>query len=252
MLRKAVLLSVGVAFCGLASGCGSGTTAAEIAESYGILNRGNLQPKIAGIIQSGQADAMIDQGIAKVRHRVNGLGKNRVLVTEYLIQGEVYRIEVRRAIDPTRNIPTDRIQYATSQQGPNKQVITWFHLANIWSTLRDNSYEAQPVVAYRSWRGLDGKVRNTIVQPGPEPKWETHDEDMNLCVRTKVWPIVEMWVRGMTVDARQATSGAGRNEMACDGRWILESAGSGVEGQPTNVGGQTYFINLKLAKAIGS
>jgi hypothetical protein len=252
MLRKVVLLSVGVALCGLASGCGGGSTAAEVAESYGILNRGDLQPKIAGIIQSGQADAMIEQGIAKVRHRVNGAGKNRVLVTEYLIQGEVYRVEVRRAIDPTRNIPSHRIQYATSQQGPDEQVITWCHLAKVWATLRDNSYEAQPVVAYRAWRGVDGKVRNVIVQPGPEPDWETHDEDMNLCVRTKIWPIVEMWIRGITVDARRANSGAGADDMVCDGRWILESVGSGVEGQATNMDGRTHFVNLKLARAIGS
>ena len=95
MLRKALFLTTAVILCSLSVGCGSGSTAAEIAQSYGILNRMDLQPKIAGIIQSGQADAMIGDNIAKKRYRVNGIGKDRVLVTEYLIQGEVDRKSTR-------------------------------------------------------------------------------------------------------------------------------------------------------------
>lgn len=251
MLRKALFLWFAVSISALSMGCGGGSTAAEIAQSYGILNRGDLQPKMASIIQSGQADAMIAEGIAKKRHRVNGLGDDRVLVTEYLIEGEVFRVEVRRAIHPTMNIDASQIVYANSEYGPRKQLIVGLKLQNIWSTLKNSSYEARPEVAYRAWRDRNGKVHDVLVRKAPEPDWLTGDRSLDLYIRTKKWPMVEMWFRGVTSDLRQDASGSGENEPAPDGRWILESAGEGVQGQRTNVNGQTYFINLKLADAIG-
>jgi len=255
MLRiftKDLFLAVAVSFSALTVGCGGGTTAAEIAQSYGILNRCDLQPKIASVVQSGQADAMVAEGIARKRHRVNGIGENRVLVTEYLIEGEVYRVEVRRAIDPTVSINASQIVYAQSKIGPEEQLIIGLKLLNIWSVLKNNSYEARPEIAYRAWRDLKGQVHDVLVQKGPEPEWTTSDRCLNLCIRTKKWPIVEMWFRGLTDDLRGSASGAGENDLAPDGRWITESAGEGVQGQRTNVDGQTYFINLKLADAIGA
>lgn len=251
MLRKALFLAA-VSFSALTMGCGGGSTAAEIAQSYGILNRGDLQPKIAAVVQSGQADAMVAEGIAKKRYRVNGGGDSRVLITEYLIEGEVYRVEVRRAIDPTMNIAASEIVYANSKLGPREQLLVGLKLLNIWSVLRDNSYEAQPEIAYRAWRDLKGEVHDVVVKKGPEPEWTTSNHSLNLSIRTKKWPLVEMWFRGLTSDLRQPESGAGENDLAPDGRWITESAGEGVQGQRTDVNGQTYFINLKLADAIGS
>ncbi|MBN1554016.1 MAG: hypothetical protein JXA11_04670 [Phycisphaerae bacterium] len=252
MLRKALFLSIAVSLGSLVVGCGGGSTAAEIAQSYGILNRGDLQPKIAGVIQSGQANAMVAEGIAKKRHRVNGSGKGRVLVTEYLIEGEVYRVEVRRAIDPTMNIDATQIYYADSELGPKKQLITAVKLLSVWSTLKNQSFEARPEIAYRAWRDLKGQVHDVVVKKGDEPEWTTGDESLNLFIRTKKWPFVEMWFRGLTDDLRASSAGAGENDLAPDGRWITESAGEGVQGQKTDVNGQTYFINLKLADAIGA
>ena len=263
MLKKAFFLMSGIALCTFLVGCGSGTTAAEIAESYGILNRHGRQSKTAGIIQSGQADAMIKQGIARIRNRTAGLGGNRVLVTEYIISGEVYRVEVRRAIDPTKNIPLARLRYATSQQGSNHQDIALGHLDSVWGALRKHSYEARPVVAYRAWRGLDKKVRGVEVLKGPTPDWDPSQNDMNLYVRTMDWPMVTMWFRGLASDDRHGDSrgpardeaseaGGGQYQSSCDGRWVMESPGPGVQGQDTVVNGRTHFINMKLYGAIGS
>jgi len=91
-----------------------------------------------------------------------------------------------------------------------------------------------------------------VVMKGPEPEWDRSDKSVNLCVRTKIWPIVTLWVRGLSADARHPSNGGGIDELVCDGRWILESAGPGVQGQPTDVSGQTYFINRKLYKTIDS
>jgi len=252
MLRKAWFLTAVVAFSALAVGCGGGSTAAEIAQSYGILNRCDLQPKIAEVIQSGQADAMVAEGIALKRHRVNGSGQDRVLVTEYVIEGEVYRVEVRRAINPTMNIGADQIVYANSKMGPQEHLLIGLKLLKVWSVLKNDSYEAQPEIAYRAWRDRKGEVHDVIVKKGPEPDWIINDSCLNLDIRTKHWPIVEMWFRGLTSDLRESASGAGQNDFAPDGRWITESAGEGVQGQRTDVNGQTHFINLKLADAIGS
>ncbi len=252
MLRKAWFLTAVVAFSAMTVGCGGGSTAAEIAQSYGILNRCDLQPKIAEVLQSGQADAMVAEGIAKKRYRVNGSGEGKVLVTEYLVQGEVYRVEVRRSINPTMNINADQIVYANSKLGMREQLLVGLKLLKIWSVLKNDSYEAQPEVAYRAWRDTKGQVHDVAVSKGPEPEWIISDRCLNLNIRTKKWPIVEMWFRGLTSDLRLSDSGAGQNDLAPDGRWITESGGEGVQGQRTDVNGQTYFINLKLADAIGS
>ncbi len=262
MLKKVFFLMLGLVMCALSAGCGSGTTAVEIAESYGVLkNR-----KIAGIIQSGQADAMIEQGIARVRNRSAGWGKKRVLVTEYIIDGNVYRIEVRRAIDPTKNISRTHLRYATSQYGSDHKDIVGIRLASVWRALRNHSYEARPEVAYRAWRGLNKMVRGVKISKGLTPNWESSQNDMNLCIRTKDWPIVTMWFRGLVSDNRYEDSRgfawdnssegegghASQGQTTCDGRWVMESAGPGVQGQDTVVSGRTHFINTKLYKAIGS
>ena len=261
MLKKGFLILVLVT-CALAAGCGSGTTAVEIAESYGVLkNR-----KVVSIIQSGQADAMIEQGIVRVRNRTAGRGKKRILVTEYIISGKVYRVEVRRGIDPTKNISRGHVRYATSQYGSDHKEIYATHLSSVWGALRNHSFEARPEVAYRAWRGLDRMVRGVKVSKGLTPNWESSQNDMTLCIRTKDWPIATMWFRGLVSDARtddsrgfawdNSSEGEGSpassGQTTCDGRWVIESAGPGVQGQGTVVGGRTHFINIKLYKAIGS
>ncbi|MCD4825222.1 MAG: hypothetical protein K8S55_11515 [Phycisphaerae bacterium] len=246
MLKKATFLTLGVALCGLVVGCGSGTTPAEIAQSYGILNRCDLQPGIAGIIQSGQADKMIENGQAAVRNRVVGSGKDRILVTEYLIQGEVYRVEVRRAINPTENVKEKNLSFANSKQGTEYSSITWGHLLRVWRTLKNESYEAQAAVAYRAWRGLDGKVHGVKVVKGEVPDWQVTENVLDLTIGTKKWPMVTMWFQGLTSDGRQSSGGVqppnddhvNTDIFAQDGRWLMTAPGPGVQCVP--------FVNTKL------
>ncbi|HPS52720.1 MAG TPA: hypothetical protein PLK08_04120, partial [Phycisphaerae bacterium] len=157
MRRNLLVLVLAAAVMTLAVGCGSGYNAAEIAQSYGILNRCDLQPKIASIIQSGEADKMIDTGSAAVRYRVQNCGSNRLLVTEYLIQGEVYRLEVRKAFNPLKNVPADSIRYAYYDKMLDRDYICWFQLSSVINSLQNNSFSAEYVVAYRAWLDLNGK-----------------------------------------------------------------------------------------------
>jgi len=250
MLKKATFLMLGLVSVGFIAGCaGSGTTAAEIANSYGVLS----PSATTDIFQSGQADQMVDRAQTKIRNRVAGSGKDRILVTEYIIQGQVYRVDVRRAVDPTHNVAWDRLRYARCSQGPNQWVISWGHLIKTWSYPKNHSYEGQPSVAYRAWRGRDDRVRGVKVTSGKRLDWNPTDGAVNLVIRTCEWPFVSMWFRGLTSDGRRPAGGVlppdrtPENESisAPDGRWIMESAGPGTL-CPTVVDGRGYFINLKL------
>jgi hypothetical protein len=276
MLKKAALLTVSVTLIALTSGCGgAGRTPAEVAESYGILNRYGLDKDIAGVIQSGQADYMIAQGHAHVRSRVNGRGKDRVLVTEYLIQGEPYRIEVRRPVDPIKDVREYEVMAGYARQQSDEQELLGLRLDKVASVLKDDSYEAKPVVAYRAWQDLEGKVHPIRVMDGSMPDWQPTDDAMNLTLRTRGdWPIVSAWIRGITTDGRRRDPEYGDHEWAWDGpysgkpqdspsgnpatssahavngQWIIESPGPGVPGQSTEVNGRTHFVNLELYDAI--
>ncbi len=262
MREKALLLVVGVFLCGLVAGCGGGSTAGEVAESYGLLNNWDLQPRIAEVIESGQADKMIEDGHAKVRNRVNGVGSSRVLVTEFLIHGEVYRVEVRRAFNPMQNVPSFQVRFGEAKQGFESKIISWLNLAGVLDALQNNSYEARAEVAYRAWKGTDGTVHGVTVRPGLKPEWQPSPKPLDLFIRTKSWPIPEMWFRGLTTDGRRSSLKRGdcnydfesqipirhsKSEFSCDGRWYIMNPGpagfTGTEVLP--------FVNLELYNAIG-
>lgn len=268
MLKKASLLVVGVSICALSAGCGQEVTAAGIAESYGILNRCDLQKSIAELIQNGQADYMIDAGHCRTRNFVKNIGtafgKRRVFVTEYLIHGEVYRVEVRRPIDPMRNLSKWDLQVATFAQFPDQEQYRWFDLTKIHKTLRKHSYEGRPEVAYRAWRDLEGKVHDVRLLRGQEPDWTPTDKSIQLTIRTKQGQISAMRFRGLTSDGRHEDAHKGPHPLSKDGpyidlvngklkapfghvsqwrhshdyRWIMEARGPGTQCPP--------FINLKL------
>lgn len=263
MLERLSIRSVGVAVV-LALGTGvigcTGHTPAEIAESYGVLNDWGLSKSTAEVFQSGEAEKMVQNGYARVRNRELGSGEDRVLVTEYLIEDEVYRIEVRKAVNPLMNVPWTRIRYAQSRQGPHQQVIGWGHLASVISALRDHSYEAQATIAHRAWRGTDGKIRPVRVQDGNPPRWRTGENDLDLSIRTMEWPIVDMWFRGLTSDGRRRNDDSpmqsplegepeSQDIYSPDGRWIMVSKGPGVQ-CPTIIDGQSHFVNLELGEII--
>lgn len=258
MQRNLLFLVVAAAIMTLAVGCGSGNTAAEIAQSYGILNRCDLQPKIASIIQSGEADKMIENGSAAVRYRVQNCGSSKILVTEYLIQGEVYRIEVRKTFNPLKNIPTDSIRYGYFDKMLDRDYICWFQLSSTICSLRNNSFSADYVVAYRSWRDLKGEVHPVRVEEGETPNWVLAPDGLNLCLHTTLSPMEVLWIQGASSDGRHkalcapATDYDVKNgvaghmtntQSAADGRWLLVA--DGMSGR--NMSAPVPFVNLDLA-----
>lgn len=291
MHRSTAFLTFGLAVCFLAAGCGRGITAAEIAEDYGILNRCDLQKDTAKIIQAGLADKMIANGQARVRTKERTMctsfgNTRRVLITEYLIDGEPYRIEVRRAINPVKDIPLSRVNYSEAKRGVDHRVHRLLSNCKVYDTLKDHSYEATAEVAYRAWRGLDGSVHPVVVTSTPTPDWTRGEKDVVLTLHTDDTPMVTMWVRGLTSDGRredadwggqewawdgprsegenfQGTTGPGgmtysvpfshetQGPNAPDGRWILENPGPGAGGDRTVINGRSYFVNLKLYEALG-
>jgi hypothetical protein len=288
-MRRSLLLSTAIlALCLLNSGCDKGITAAEVAESYGIINRYGYDEEVSELIENGQADYMVANGHCRVRNTVKEqatrFGTRRVLVTEYIIDGEPYRIEVRRAVNPMRNIAAERLHYAVASQNSSENVINGLSLLSVYDTIKDHSFEATPVVAYRAWRDANGKVHPVRVLEADKLDWDVSGRDVNLIVRTADWPVTTMWFRGLASDGRREdphrgaqpdsmdharcclasggknadaqfhTAGgydhANQHMAAHDYRWIMESAGPGVQGLRTDVDGRTCFVNLELWDAL--
>ncbi|MDD3663369.1 MAG: hypothetical protein PHT84_05935 [Candidatus Pacebacteria bacterium] len=258
MRRNLLFLGLATAVVTLAVGCGSGYNAADIAQSYGILNRCDLQPKIASIIQSGEADKMINNGSAAVRSRVQNCGSNKILVSEYLIEGEVYRIEVRKTFNPLKNIPCDSIRYGYFDKGLDKDYICWFQLSSVIDSLKNNSFSADYVVAYRAWRDLNGKVHPVRVEEGITPDWVLAPNGLNLNLHTTLSPMQTVWVQGAVSDGRHKALGAPADDYdvqtgvvghrvnaasATDCRWLLMA--DGMSGRSMNA--PIPFVNLDLA-----
>ena len=126
----------------------------------------------------------------------------------------------------------------------------------LYRCLQEKSFEAQPEVAYRAWKGLDGKVRRIELSTPPEQQWVAHENDLNLYIRTREWPLPVMWFRGLTSDGRRrpidgflnydmktgAVTSESQETRACDGRWVMESPGPGIPCPP--------FINTELYDTI--
>ena len=216
------------------------------------MNLSNDATGVVSLIESGQADKMLEKGRCKVNHEIRGQ-ERRVLVSKYEIAGETYRIEVRRQVHPMRNILRSRLRTVTYKKGRTKSYVS--KAKKIYDCLEEHSFEAQPEIAYRAWKGLDGKLRPIEIYPAPRYEWISNDDDMNLYIRTKEWPIPVVWIRGMTSDGRSnpvggendflnynLTTGAMGSESqetrACDGRWTIESPGPGA--------GCVDFVNLEL------
>lgn len=228
MREKALFLLLAVATSLLVVGCGSGNNAAEIAQSYGILNRCDLQPKIANLIESGQADKMIEDGQAAKRYRVQNLGDKKILVTEYLIQGEVYRVEVRKTFNPLKNVSAMRIRYGHYEQGLDSDYICWGQLNSVICSLENDSFESTVAqVATRAWRDSNGKVHPVTVEQGAAKRLAYSADGLSLTIHTDMWPMTTIWVQGIG-----------------DDQWLL--LGDGMAGR--NMKAPIPFVNLSLAK----
>ena len=240
MQNKAVRLLLVASLCCGVIGCSQ--SASEIASSYGVMNSLGFSEKTAAIFESRQADALVESGEAGVSHRVCG----DVLVTEYRIAGEVYRVEVRNQIDPTEGVAYWQIHWANAVQGLEKKHITGFQMASVWSALRDSSYEARGEVAFRSFKDSEGKIHRVRTEQAPRIDWLAGENAENLYIRTSEKPVSQMWFQ----NTGNTESGTGTwcptdvfNTGGLDARWTTVSPGPGKQ--------SPCFINLKLQQAIG-
>ncbi|MBT3279723.1 MAG: hypothetical protein HN909_07325 [Phycisphaerales bacterium] len=252
MLKHTMVLGVCAILCGLVAGCGYGVTAGEIADSYGTLNSSGLRPKTVDLIQSGQADKMIKDGIASVQNRVISTANGRMLVTEYLIEGSIYRVELRPAVDPTDNVGRRRLRYGHIRDEHEMTSISGLELQCLWSALKNHSYAGEAQVAYRAWKGRDGKVRPVLVDKNTTVSdWNHHEKGVDVSIRTKNYPITTMWFRGLVTDGRAKAAWSTPHPTktwdratlnAMDGRWVMYSPGPGVKIPP--------FVNSELCDKI--
>jgi hypothetical protein len=240
MRNRTLSFLLGASLCCGVLGCAQ--SASEIASSYGVMNSLGFNEKTAALFESGKADALIEAGKARVSHRECG----DVLVTEYTIAGEVYRVEVRKKIDPTEGVASWQVHWANAVEGLRKKHITGFQMISVWSTLRDDSYEARAEIAFRSFKDSEGKTHRVRTAQAPRIEWLAGENVENLYIRTKERPVSQMWFRN--------TGGAdSETGMWCptdvfhtggiDARWTTVSPGPGKQTPP--------FINLKLQQAIG-
>jgi hypothetical protein len=237
--RTLSFLLVASLCCGV---LGCAQSASEIASSYGVMNSLGFNEKTAAIFESGKADALIEAGEARVSHRVCG----DVLVTEYIIAGEVYRVEVRKQIDPTEDVASWQVHWANAVEGLRKKHITGFQMISVWSVLKDDSYEARAEIAFRSFKDSEGKTHRVRTAQAPRIEWLAGKKAENLYIRTSEKPVSQMWFQ----NTGNTESGTGTwcptdvfNTGRLDARWTTVSPGPGKQ--------SPCFINLKLQQAIG-
>ena len=237
MVTRVSFLLISLASCFIAVGCEC--RAQKIAESYGIAGMPTFFDSEAGkqlatLIESGQADQMLNEGKAKVRTReVSGAG-HRALISEYSIMGEVYKVEVHHPINPREDVLTTnlrRIEYGPTDRAMH--IVNPWQMADVLLCLQNDSYDAQADVAYRAWRGSDGVVHPVRLIHTATPDWSCSNP-VDLFIRTEVWPSAIIAIQGMRSDSRNAHSQTRKP----DGRWVVQSSGPAA---PTRA-----FINYKL------
>ncbi|HUT56526.1 MAG TPA: hypothetical protein VNA25_01485 [Phycisphaerae bacterium] len=238
MLRRVWFLSVSVVSCMLATGCGAGMTANTIASSYGTLNSGwffrNSQQRVVEMIESGEADRMIEDGRASVRNTERHWGGHKILIKEFRIQGWLYRVDVHHSIDPAMDVLSTnmrRVEYGPKDRALH--TINAVEMADVIGTLRTRSFNGIPETAYRAYVGADGQVHPVRVVTGQEPDWED-ESAIDLVLRTENWPMAVMHYRGCRPPGKAKTGKANKP----DGRWIVMDPGPAV---PVK-----YFINKDL------
>ena len=274
MLKKASFLIVGLALVALAPGCNQGTNAPEIISNCGIIHNDS----IARIIESGEADKMIQRGQAHKTFEVRWVpwtfGSKKVLVTKYKINGEIYMVEVRRSFNPLASSGVNLLNISSiwyqqyADQKPN--IIQSFRTAAAYNALCNHSYEARCTRAYRAYRGTDGKIRQARVEYDVTPGWANEAVSPNsvtLNFRTVRRNVPIFTLKGLTSDGRQDLSspygigdvvstifGGGvlvdsmdkkmSNSAAThDYRWVVSGTG-------TVLNSQEPFYNRKLLRAI--
>jgi len=248
MMKWASLLGIGAALCVFSCGCS--TTADGIAASYGTIGTSSwykgAESRLVAMIESGEADRMVADDKTEKRTYAKGLGDNSVLVTEHLIQGVVYRVDVRNRVNPVTDIFTSNVRQVN--YGPpdrSLQVNEPIQRADVLQTIANRSFAGQAQVAYRAYIGSNGQFHPVRTMPGESPEASWSDRGgIDLILRTDL-----KVGAGVTQFRGCRPNGLDRNGrlLEPDGRWIVLSEGRGVS--PT-----AYFVNHALhpeMKAIG-
>ena len=251
MSRWFSLLGLCVALAALDSGCccrkdNQLSPAARIATDYSPINspcccmgRDRKAEEAVRLIESGEADRMIETGTAKKTVEESGCGDDGILITRYEIKGYVYKIEVRHRVNPKMDVLAvnmRRMEYG--QNGRALFLQNPMEMVDVMRVLKDHSYAAQPEVAYRAWRGIDGKFHPVRVAIGDVPDWADNNA-IELYIRTEVWPSEALVLHGLRPD------GVRTNGLLYppDGRWIVVDHGPAV---PV----ARQFYNYKLHKQL--
>ena len=145
----------------LASGCAQGArrTAAGIAKGYG----GIIEGEAARLIEDNpNLDKLFKDGRATKRTYAEGSGRNRIEVTETLVLGEPYQVEVKflRYFDPVAEIRDEdavRIVHGSSKD-EGLDIRDPADIRRILRALRTESYKHDKEVAWREYRRTDGNL----------------------------------------------------------------------------------------------
>lgn len=111
---------LGLALAAFLSGCAAPArprTAREIASAYG-----DLEGEAVRLVESGEADRLLEAGRLESRTRTEGEGRGRIEVKEWLVLGEPWRIEVkgRRWFDPIAAVPEGEVARIVYGQKPEE------------------------------------------------------------------------------------------------------------------------------------
>jgi hypothetical protein len=226
MVKWVSFLGVGVAMCFLIGGCRS--SAGDIAAGSGTLGRGlSKQPaenRLVQLIESGEADRMVAEGKTSQKTYVKGVGDGAVMVTEYRIQGMLYRVDVRNRVNPVMDVLTTNVRQVN--YGPparSLQTNCPIERAEVLQSIANNSYESQGQVAYRAYVGGDGEFHPVRVVPGEVADWSDRN-GIDLIVRIDTWPAAVMHFRGCRPDGKDRNG----RLLEPDGRWLVLTEGSAV------------------------
>jgi len=154
-----------VAVC---AGCRPKPEADEPVSAYSIAKcYGPITGKLGEMVESGEADRIVNDDKAEKREYVLGRGRNEVRVTERWVLGEPYQIETitRRYYDPLADIPDDRIRLIVYGQNIGENALRTTapdEIRALVKAIRSDSYEEVWRMVMRDYRRIDG----TLIQGG--------------------------------------------------------------------------------------
>ncbi|MEK7269606.1 MAG: hypothetical protein AAB215_01540, partial [Planctomycetota bacterium] len=142
---------------------------------------GTLEGEAARLVASGaNLDDLLKDGRATKRTYAEGEGRNRIDVTETLVLGEPYRVEVRfeRYFDPIADVRDDEVAWIAYVHGKDGgfDVRDPADIRSILRAVRTESHQADKETGYRSyWLGGEDVIMHLELRgPGDWGEPGTH------------------------------------------------------------------------------